>query len=58
MKVTICANHRCPIKHKCGKVFEPEEIRGTIEYKFFHFSRNEGGQVSCGDFSPRGKHGR
>jgi hypothetical protein len=58
IKVTICVNQRCPLRHRCGKVFEPQEVQGTIAYKFFHPTRDQGGQVSCGEFSQKVSHGR
>lgn len=58
MRVTVCVNSRCPLKHKCGKVFQPEELRGTIQYKHFHFIRDHSGFVSCPDYSRSLTHGR
>lgn len=53
IKVTICTNSHCPLKHKCGKVFAPDEVKGMISYKFFHPVRDQGGVVSCGEFSQK-----
>jgi hypothetical protein len=58
LKVSVCANHRCPIRFKCGKVFEPQELQGMIEYKHYHFTRDQGGRVQCHDFVPEMKHGK